>query len=299
MRAQLLSWLLLGALASCTSTSQQAEPASGSAGSVGGGGSAGGRDVAGRSAAGSGGAGRSANGGAGGSRAGAGGAGQAGAGLVDGGAADGGKAADDAGSDEVDAAVACEGEIVADQGGCLQDDAFCYPLADGRYCTGPAAPECPANSTPIAKDAPCPARTSCWDYSQSLRCARRLFTIAECELAGGVALPDPGDGSLVCPGDAVAFGAIEGAGWDEGGLCCASLRRCGARAGDTCTAEEYCAYQVGQLCGMADAQASCKKRPTTCSGAPSPVCGCDQTTYASECEANAAGSGIYAAEACR
>jgi hypothetical protein len=199
----------------------------------------------------------------------------------------------------MDAAAVCEGEIVADQSRCLQDDAFCYLLADGRYCTGPSAPQCPPNSQPIAKDAACPARTRCFDFSQSLRCASRLYTPDECEKAGGAALADPGDGSLVCPDDAVALGAIDGAGWDEGGLCCPALKHCGARAGDTCATDEYCAYQPGQLCGAADAQATCKKRPSSCSGPASPVCGCDQRDYASACEANAAGSGIYAAEACQ
>jgi hypothetical protein len=219
---------------------------------------------------------------------------------MDAAAADSGGASgeQDAGAGEVDAAVSCEGEIVADQGGCLQDDAFCYPLADGRYCTGPSLPQCPRNSVPIDKLAPCPERTTCFDFSESLRCAARLFTLDECAATGGVALADPGDGSLVCPRDATALGSIEGAGWDEGGLCCPAARQCGARAGDTCKLDEYCAYQAGQLCGAADAQATCRKRPSTCSGPSSPVCGCDQRTYQSACEANAAGIGIYADEAC-
>ena len=208
---------------------------------------------------------------------------------------------EDAGVEPPDAAVSCEGEIVSGPDRCLQDDAFCYPLADGRYCTGPSAPECPRNSTPIAKDAPCPERTECFELSESLRCARRLYTLGECADAGGVALADPGDGSLVCPTDATALGSIEGAGWDEGGLCCpaAATKQCGARAGDTCTADEYCAYQPSGLCGQADAQATCKPRPSSCSGTGAAVCGCDQRTYPSACEANKAGTGIFADGACQ
>jgi hypothetical protein len=242
-------------------------------------------------------------------RAAAGRGGAAGERAVDSGVADSGasldaSSADDAGIDDTDAAVSCDGEIVSGPERCLQDDAFCTPLPDGRYCTGPRAPECPKNSTPIAKDAPCPERTDCWDYSESLRCARRLYTLDECAAAGGVALADPGDGSLVCPNDAVALGAIDGAGWDEGGLCCPGAtdptpKQCGARAGDTCTATEFCDYRDGQLCGQADAQATCKARPSSCSGSGSPVCGCDQRTYPSACEANAAGVGIFADAACR
>ncbi|HET8938629.1 MAG TPA: HAD hydrolase-like protein [Polyangiales bacterium] len=128
----------------------------------------------------------------------------------------------DSGADDVDAAVSCEGEIVANKSGCLQDDAFCYPLGDGRYCTGPQAPQNPP-----------------------------------------------------------------------------SMKQCGARAGDTCLADEYCAYQAGQYCGQADAQSTCQKRPSSCAGPSAPVCGCDQNTYPSACEANKAGSGIFAAEACK
>ena len=54
----------------------------------------------------------------------------------------------------------------------------------------------------------------------------------------------------------VALAIIDSAssGWDEGGLCCAigkdpMQRACGARAGDTCSATEFCAYEPPQLCG--------------------------------------------------
>ena len=39
---------------------------------------------------------------------------------------------------------------------------------------------------------------------------------------------------------------------------------CGARAGDTCSPSEYCAYEPGEYCGAADAQATCKPRPEMC-----------------------------------
>jgi hypothetical protein len=205
----------------------------------------------------------------------------------------------DAGADDNDAAVSCDGEIVSSRSGCVQDDAFCEPLGDGRFCTGVRVPRCPPNFAPIDKAATCPARTNCFDYSESLRCAIRLYTRDECAAAGGVALPDPGDGSLVCPSAATALGAIDGAGWIEGGLCCPAGKRCGARAGDTCKPDELCAYQAGQLCGAADAEATCQKRPSSCSGPGSAVCGCDQRTYPSACEAYLAGFGLYADEACK
>lgn len=55
-----------------------------------------------------------------------------------------------------------------------------------------------------------------------------VYTVAECEAAGGVAVADPGDGSITsggCPNQKPALGVIDGvsAGWDEGGLCCEIL----------------------------------------------------------------------------
>jgi hypothetical protein len=231
---------------------------------------------------------------------------------VQGGAAGGGGAASLDGGDaneadggtttEEDSGTApddCAGVIVDDPGGCLQDDAFCTRLNDGRYCTGSAAPMCPPNYTPIAKSDTCPARTRCFDYSESLRCSSRLYTPEECAAAGGIGLVDPGDGSLVCPGDAKALGALD-ANLIEGGLCCPAVAKyCGARAGDSCKADEFCDYQEGQLCGQADAQATCKRRPSVCTTDVAPVCGCDGETYTNACAANAAGSGIYTLGDCK
>ena len=103
----------------------------------------------------------------------------------------------------------------------------------------------------------------------------------------------------------IALGIIDFAssGWDEGGLCCALgkdpiKRACGARAGDTCSATEFCAYQASQLCGAADAQSFCAPRPKQCIEIYAPVCGCDRKNYDNSCFANAAGTGIYKAGEC-
>jgi Kazal-type serine protease inhibitor domain len=53
-------------------------------------------------------------------------------------------------------------------------------------------------------------------------CMARSYTVAACTSAGGVAIADPGDGSVTrdgCPRGLQALGTID-AGWDEGGLCC-------------------------------------------------------------------------------
>ncbi len=73
---------------------------------------------------------------------------------------------------------------------------------------------------------------------------------------------------------------------------------CGARAGDTCSDSEYCAYEAGQYCGAADAQATCKPRPEVCTFDHNPVCGCDGKTYSNACAANAAGTGVQTKGEC-
>ncbi len=73
---------------------------------------------------------------------------------------------------------------------------------------------------------------------------------------------------------------------------------CGARAGDTCAANEFCFFTPTQTCGYADAQGVCQPRPEVCITQYAPVCGCDQQPYSNACAANAAGMGVLNAGAC-
>jgi len=94
--------------------------------------------------------------------------------------------------------------------------------------------------------------------------------------------------------------AMHGQGVYSNGICPNSDagKACGARAGNTCSADEYCAYTAGSLCGAADEEATCELRPSACGKNYQPVCGCDQVTYSNECEAAAHGQGVYVTGPC-
>jgi len=133
----------------------------------------------------------------------------------------------------------------------------------------------------------------------------KAYSVEACKTAGGIPVPSIGtrqDPAVDCE-SGVALGVIDSAssGWIEGGLCCVAPtgKACGARAGNTCAPDEYCAYMAGQYCGQADAEARCKPRPSAaCIELYAPVCGCDHKVYDNSCFANAAGTGIYKAGPC-
>ena len=73
---------------------------------------------------------------------------------------------------------------------------------------------------------------------------------------------------------------------------------CGGRAGDTCSAEQFCKFELSAICGRADAQGVCESRPEICTQQFEPVCGCDNQTYSNSCLAAAAGVGVLSEGAC-
>jgi hypothetical protein len=82
------------------------------------------------------------------------------------------------------------------------------------------------------------------------------------------------------------------------GECEATGVACGARAGDTCAEDEYCAFPPELMCGIADGEGTCQPRPEVCEDEYDPVCGCDSMTYANSCEAAGAGTGVFSMGEC-
>ncbi|MBX2824266.1 MAG: hypothetical protein KTR33_06020 [Gammaproteobacteria bacterium] len=71
---------------------------------------------------------------------------------------------------------ACRGgdTPVASASACLADDAACYQLANGSWCTGPRSDRCPAGSTELPAGSPCPPGARCFAHSESKSCAIRF-----------------------------------------------------------------------------------------------------------------------------
>lgn len=61
--------------------------------------------------------------------------------------------------------------VVSSEAACLTDDAACYALANGDWCTGPREASCPAGSSPLPAGLGCPAGARCFSVSESLECA--------------------------------------------------------------------------------------------------------------------------------
>jgi hypothetical protein len=74
---------------------------------------------------------------------------------------------------------------------------------------------------------------------------------------------------------------------------------CGGYPAVQCEAGSYCAIEKGQCRVIADITGSCRKKPEICTLDYTPVCGCDNKTYANACRAAAAGVSVASEGECK
>ncbi|ASJ71686.1 hypothetical protein [Granulosicoccus antarcticus] len=60
--------------------------------------------------------------------------------------------------------------LVDNSNQCLQDDAACYELSNGKWCTGERGNSCPAGSTALPTGQACPPGSRCFHVGESLEC---------------------------------------------------------------------------------------------------------------------------------
>jgi hypothetical protein len=113
-------------------------------------------------------------------------------------------------------------------------------------------------------------------------------------LCGVAILACSGSSSTGVPANNSNDVTSSGGGASSGG----SGKSCGGMTGAACAATEYCDYALDAICGAADQTGTCKAKPTVCADLYSPVCGCDDATYANACEANAKGISVGKTGAC-
>ena len=75
-------------------------------------------------------------------------------------------------------------------------------------------------------------------------------------------------------------------------------KRCGTRGGVMCSDDQFCNFEPDKDCGATDKGGMCEDRPEVCTAIYAPVCGCDNHTYGSDCNAHGSGVSVKHKDAC-
>jgi hypothetical protein len=114
------------------------------------------------------------------------------------------------------------------------------------------------------------------DCERSPRTGKCAYTWREC--------PDDGPADA---GGAIDAGPAPDAGPVPDG---SVVARCGTRGGVQCGGGQFCNFEPDPACGATDKGGICEARPQVCTTIYKPVCGCDNRSYSSDCQAH--GSGV-------
>jgi hypothetical protein len=60
--------------------------------------------------------------------------------------------------------------LIQNSSQCLQDDAACYQLSNGQWCTGERGTSCPAGSVAVPDGMECPTGQRCFRVGETLEC---------------------------------------------------------------------------------------------------------------------------------
>jgi Kazal-type serine protease inhibitor domain len=148
--------------------------------------------------------------------------------------------------------------------------------ADGEFCHFAETASCGAADVPGV----CEARPDiCMDLCQPMcGCDGKMYC-NECYAARqGTSIAHSG----ACTGDT---GGDSDAGTAPG-------KSCGGLRGGQCDGDDFCDFAPDAQCGAADQTGVCTARPQICTLIYSPVCGCDDKTYSSDCDAHSKGIAV-------